>query len=56
MLKIILTTLVIVVGLVAIAAWRPEWLRRAVEALVVAGAAVAAWEWDKLLSAVTGLF
>lgn len=56
MLQLILTFIVIVVALVALAVWKPEWLRRSVEALIVAGAAVAAWEWDSLVSAIAGMF
>ncbi len=56
MLNFILIAIVIGVALVAVAALKPEWMRRAVEALIVAGAAVAAWEWDSIASAIKGIF
>lgn len=56
MLKLILIATVILASLAAIGVWKPEWLRRAVEALIAAGAAVTAWEWERVTSAISGLF
>ncbi len=56
MLKIILISIVILAVLAGLGVWKPEWLRRAVEALIAAGAAVAAWEWNAVVSFVTGIF
>ncbi|MDH3233644.1 MAG: hypothetical protein OEQ29_08945 [Alphaproteobacteria bacterium] len=54
--NLLFAIVLIVFVLFLVAMFRPEWMRRAVELLIAAAAAVSVWEWNRLWEAILGIF